>query len=152
MVPVAAAICGFIFGCGLVISGLISTTKVLAFLDLFGDWDASLAVTMAAALAVAAPGFRLAQQRAHPILAPQCQWPQRSNIDSSLVIGAVLFGLGWGLVGLCPGPALANLATLSPRVLMFVAAMALGIVLHNVWQQRPRWIQKDSVTKVAADG
>jgi uncharacterized membrane protein YedE/YeeE len=89
----------------------------------------------------------------HPILAAQCTWPTRTGIDRPLVIGAVLFGIGWGLVGLCPGPALENLATLSPRVVVFVAAMAFGIVLHRIWEKRhtgPE--QRQAPGAVAADG
>src|SRR5215470_17213344 len=105
--------CGLIFGFGLLISGMMQPEKVLAFLDIFGAWDPSLAVVMAAALAVSSAGFWLARRCRHPLLAPQSYWPTRNDIDRPLVLGAVLFGAGWGLVGLCPGPALENLATLS---------------------------------------
>jgi uncharacterized membrane protein YedE/YeeE len=136
MLAMAGLVCGLIFGWGLLISGMVQPAKVLGFLDIFGAWDPSLAVVMAAALVVSSLGFMLAKRRQRPVLAPQSQWPTRTDIDRPLVIGAVLFGGGWGLVGLCPGPALENLATLSPRVIGFVAAMALGIVLHGLWQQR----------------
>ena len=136
MLAVAALICGFIFGWGLLISGMVQPAKVLAFLDIFGDWDPSLAVVMAAALAVSSLGFVLAKRRGQPLLAPQSDWPTRTDIDRPLVAGAVLFGTGWGLVGLCPGPALENLATLSPRVIVFVAAMAAGMILHDFAQKR----------------
>src|ERR1044072_8063607 len=117
-------ICGLIFGTGLLVSGMVRPAKVLGFLDIFGAWDPSLAVVMAAALAVATPGFMLARQRAQPLLARRYFWPDRSDIDAPLVLGAGLFGVGWGLVGLCPGPALESLATLSPGVIVFVVAMA----------------------------
>src|SRR6266487_2512089 len=127
---IAPLICGLIFGAGLLISGMVQPTKVLGFLDIFGAWDPSLAVVMAAALAVSIPGFRLANGRSRPLLATRSFWPTRSDIDRRLIIGAALFGIGWGLVGLCPGPAIESLATLSPGVFVFVAAMAAGILLH----------------------
>ena len=151
MPAIAALICGFVFGWGLLISGMMQPAKVLAFLDIFGNWDPSLAVVMAAALAVSAAGFALAKRRERPLLAAQSLWPSKTDIDRPLVVGAVLFGVGWGLVGLCPGPALENLATLSPRVVVFVVAMAVGMVLHDVWQKRRLMIRREEAL-AAADG
>jgi uncharacterized membrane protein YedE/YeeE len=132
-------LCGLVFGFGLLISGMMQPAKVLGFLDLFGGaWDPSLAVVMAAALAVALPGFALARRRGRPILAEESRWPTASAIDQPLVTGSVLFGLGWGLVGLCPGPAIENLATGSPRVLLFVAAMVAGMLGQRAWQNLAR--------------
>ena len=128
---VAAFACGLVFGLGIVISGMAQPAKVLGFLDVFGAFDPTLAVVMAAALIFAAPGFVLARRRDKPLLAPKNLWPTRTAIDRPLVIGATLFGVGWGLVGLCPGPAIVDLATLSPRVIMFVVAMGLGMALHD---------------------
>jgi uncharacterized membrane protein YedE/YeeE len=133
MLIAASLLCGFIFGIGLLISGLTQPTKVLAFLDIFGDWDASLAVAMAAALAVSAVGYRLAQQRPQPVLAPKFDISTKTAIDTPLIAGSALFGIGWGLVGLCPGPALTNLATLSLPVVVFCIAMAAGMVAHDGW-------------------
>ncbi len=124
----ASFACGLIFGAGLLISGMNQPDKVLGFLDLFGAWDATLAFVMAGAVAVASIGFALARRRGAPVLAPKYLWPERSDIDAPLVTGAVLFGIGWGLVGLCPGPALVNLAGVSQPILIFVAAMALGML------------------------
>jgi uncharacterized membrane protein YedE/YeeE len=135
MLIAAGLLCGFIFGWGLLISGMVQPAKVLAFLDLFGPWDPSLGVVMVAALVVSSLGFVVAKRQERPILASQAYWPSRTGIDHSLIIGAALFGAGWGLVGLCPGPALENLATLSPRIIVFVAAMAAGMVLHDAWQK-----------------
>ncbi len=153
MLVIAALLCGFIFGWGLLVSGMVQPAKVLAFLDIFGAWDASLAVVMAAALAVSGLGFVLAKRRARPILATQMSWPGKIEIDRPLVIGSALFGAGWGLVGLCPGPALENLATLSPRVVVFVIAMAAGMVLHDFWQKRRLTIRREqTLAAAAADG
>jgi uncharacterized membrane protein YedE/YeeE len=135
MLVVAALICGLVFGWGLLISGMVQPAKVSAFLDIFGAWDPSLAVVMIAALIVSVPGFMLAKRRERPILAAQSVWPSKIGIDSQLVIGSALFGVGWGLVGLCPGPALENLATLSPRVIAFVVAMTAGMALCDSWQK-----------------
>ena len=149
----AGFLCGLIFGCGLLISGMLQPAKVLAFLDILGAWDPSLLVVMAAALVVSGLGFMLAKRGDRPMFALQRQWSTRTGIDPPLMIGALLFGAGWGLVGLCPGPALENLATLSPQVIVFVAAMTAGMVLHNVWQKRRDLLAHRGVpTTVAADG
>src|SRR5215471_14820196 len=102
MIILASFGCGLIFGCGLLISGMVQPAKVLAFLDIFGAWDPSLAVVMIAALAVSVPGFALAKRRAQPLLATHSVWPTKKDIDPPLVAGSLLFGIGWGLVGLCP--------------------------------------------------
>ena len=149
---IAPLLCGLIFGAGLLISGMVQPTKVLAFLDIFGAWDPSLAVVMAAALAVAMPGFMLADRGARPWLAGQYFWPGKTEIDPPLVAGAALFGIGWGLVGLCPGPALESLATLSPGVVVFVVAMASGMMLHDTWQPSRPTSQRDGQLASAADG
>jgi uncharacterized protein len=142
---------GFIFGLGLLISGMVNPVKVLAFLDILGAWDPSLAVVMATALVVASVGFRIARRRGRPLLAPKSLWPTRANIDRPLLIGSTLFGAGWGLVGLCPGPALENLAALSPGVIAFVAAMAVGMVAHDRWQRR-RAAVRSARERVEVDG
>jgi uncharacterized protein len=135
----AALVCGFIFGTGLVMSGMTDTAKVLGFLDLLamrqGGWDPTLLIVMASALMVSIPGFWLARRRGRPVLATSMAWPSRSDIDRRLIAGAALFGAGWGLVGLCPGPAIANLATLSPPILLFVAAMLAGMMAHDAWRR-----------------
>jgi uncharacterized protein len=152
MLMIASLLSGLVFGAGLLISGMVSPTKVLAFLDIFGAWDPSLAVVMAAALAVSAPGFMLANGRSRPLLAAQSVWPTKNHIDRPLVVGAALFGIGWGLVGLCPGPALESLATLSPGVIAFVAAMAAGMVFQNVWQRSRTITSRENALAIGADG
>ena len=147
----AGLLCGFIFGFGLLISGMMQPAKVLGFLDLFGGaWDPSLAVVMAAALAVAAAGYALARRQGQPLFAAQSLWPTARQLDGPLVTGAVLFGIGWGLVGLCPGPAIENLATGSVRVLVFIVAMVAGMLLQRAWQQRIQ--TQASMLATAPDG
>lgn len=137
MPAIASLLCGFIFGAGLVISHMVQTTKVLGFLDVLaipsGGWDPTLVVVMAAGLLVTGIGYALIRPR-QPIFAPRSQWPTATAIDRPLLTGATLFGVGWGLVGLCPGPAIADLATLSPGVIVFVVAMAVGMAAHDLWQ------------------
>lgn len=151
MPMIASLLCGLVFGAGLLISGMVQPTKVIGFLDILGAWDPSLAVVMMAALAVSVPGFMLAKGRSRPLLAARNFWPARDDIDRPLVVGSTLFGIGWGLVGLCPGPALESLATLSPDVFVFVAAMAAGMVLRDLWQRsRSATPQEQALT--SADG
>jgi uncharacterized protein len=140
MRTLAAFICGLVFGFGLVLSGLADVTRVLGFLDVLaipkGTWDPTLVIVMVSALAVALPGFAFARQRSRPVFANAAAWPSRTDIDKPLIAGAVMFGVGWGLVGLCPGPAIANLATASPGVILFVVAMIAGMVAHDLWRRR----------------
>jgi uncharacterized protein len=139
MPVLASLLCGFIFGLGLVISQMVSPAKVLGFLDVFGipsgTWDPSLALVMVGGLAVAGAGYALLRPRA-PLFAEENLWPTTKEIDRPLLSGALLFGIGWGLVGLCPGPAIADLATLSWPVIVFVIAMAVGMLGHDLWQSR----------------
>ena len=123
---------GLLFGLGLVISQMINPAKVLAFLDVFGDWDPSLALVMAGAVAAAAIGFALAGRRAAPLWAPAFQIPTRRDIDARLLTGSALFGIGWGLAGLCPGPALTALPLGLWQSFVFVAAMLAGMALHRL--------------------
>jgi uncharacterized protein len=151
-VPVfASLVCGYIFGLGLFISGMMQPSKVLGFLDILaapsGGWDPSLAVVMAAGLAVTGMGYVLVRPRA-PLFEPQSRWPAATAIDRPLLFGAALFGIGWGMVGLCPGPAIANLATGSPGVIIFVIAMAVGMLVRDLWQSHraaaaPRTVTAD---------
>ncbi|WP_431270253.1 DUF6691 family protein [Dankookia sp. P2] len=133
----AALAAGALFGTGLVLSGMANPAKVLAFLDLAGNWDPSLAFVMAGAIPVAAIGFRLGARRAAPLCAPAFAAPARGAIDARLLGGAVLFGLGWGLAGFCPGPALAALGFGGWKASLFVASMLAGMgIFHLVAGRR----------------
>ena len=127
---------GLIFGLGLLISGMNEPEKVLGFLDFFGAWDATLAFVMVGAVAVAGAGFALARRRSAPLFAAGFAWPSRNDIDAPLLIGSALFGVGWGLSGICPGPALVNLEGLTAPIVVFVAAMGLGMFGFELWQRR----------------
>ena len=120
------ALAGLLFGLGLVISGMADPAKVQNFLDLAGIWDPSLAFVMAAAVATAFLGFRWVLRRPAPLLAPRFRLPTAKEIDARLLLGAAVFGLGWGLTGFCPGPALVALPLLAKGTLVFVPAMLLG--------------------------
>jgi uncharacterized membrane protein YedE/YeeE len=136
MRTLAAAICGIVFGVGLAVSGMTNPAKVLAFLDVTGHWDPTLAFVMAGALTVTAVGFAVAGRSARPWFAETFSLPTRRDFDRDLLLGAVLFGVGWGLVGLCPGPALASLWRASSEVFLFVGAMIGGVLLHRLPAQR----------------
>jgi uncharacterized protein len=123
----AALVSGLIFGLGLTVSQMINPAKVIGFLDIFGDWDPSLALVMATAIPVTALGYALAARRRSPVCAPGFVAPTQSQIDRRLVLGAILFGVGWGLVGYCPGPALAALSLGSPGTALFVGSMLVGM-------------------------
>jgi uncharacterized membrane protein YedE/YeeE len=133
-----AFICGLIFGLGLVISQMSNPAKVLNFLDFAGAWDPSLAFVMGGAVAVAAIGFGLARSWKAPLLAESFHLPRKTDIDARLLCGAALFGIGWGLVGLCPGPALTALAFGRREPLLFVAAMIVGMVVFDRFAMLPR--------------
>lgn len=122
---------GVLFAVGLGISGMTQPQKVVGFLDVFGAWDPALLFVMGSAVLVNFIGFRLAVGRPHPLLASHFDIPSRRDIDWQLLTGAGLFGAGWGLAGFCPGPALVALASGSSDVLLFVAAMFVGLLLKD---------------------
>jgi uncharacterized membrane protein YedE/YeeE len=133
---VISAVAGLIFGLGLIISGMSDPAKVQNFLDLFGAWDPSLAFVMAGAIAVTFVGYRVAFGRGRPLLTDSFSLPTKTTIDPSLVGGAALFGVGWGLSGFCPGPAIVSLPLLATGTLVFVPAMLVGMVLARALQQK----------------
>ncbi len=124
----AALLSGLVFGFGLILSQMVNPAKVIAFLDVFGNWDSSLALVMGAALVVTGIGYRLVWRAKSPAFETRFHVPENRKIDTSLMGGAVLFGAGWGLVGLCPGPALTALSFGGAEVLAFVVAMLVGLI------------------------
>lgn len=120
---------GLIFSFGLILSGMINPAKVLGFLDIFGEWDPSLAFVMGGAVLASSIGYRLLLKQPKPIFAAKFSLPSRTDIDTRLLVGPAIFGFGWGLVGLCPGPAFAALAVSPKPVLLFVIAMLFGMFL-----------------------
>ncbi|MCD5360210.1 DUF6691 family protein [Chromobacterium aquaticum] len=127
---------GLLFGLGLLLSGMANPAKVLAFLDLGGAWDPSLALVMVGAIAVAWPAFRLAERRPRGLLGEPAQWPAKTPLTRRLIGGSLLFGIGWGLAGICPGPALLLGGMLSPQGGLFLLAMAAGMGLAGRLEQR----------------
>ncbi|RDI59984.1 YeeE/YedE family protein [Microvirga subterranea] len=143
---------GLIFGLGLVISQMINPAKVLAFLDIFGRWDPSLAFVMGGAVAVSALGYAYSRSRGAPVLAPRLDVPSRRDVDPRLLTGAAIFGLGWGLVGLCPGPALVDLVAGPWTIFVFVTAMVAGLLLARISLPSGPPQQLLGETAPAADG
>jgi len=133
-----ALFAGVLFGAGLVVSGMSDPDKVLNFLDVRGPWDGSLLFVMGAATLVAFIGYRLAWRRRAPVLEEAFHVPSRRDIDIPLMTGAALFGLGWGLAGYCPGPALTALVIAPGEALWFVGAMAAGMGLRSLMAARVR--------------
>jgi len=131
MKAVSAFLIGLLFGAGLILAGMANPTKVLAFLDLAGSWDPSLALVMAGAIAVAAPAFALIRGLPHALLGGQIQLPVSSAIDLRLIGGSAMFGIGWGIAGICPGPDVVLLGQGSLAALVFVAAMLVGMGLFE---------------------
>jgi uncharacterized protein len=132
----AALLAGTLFGLGLAISQMINPQKVLAFLDIFGNWDPSLAFVLGGAVAVSFVGFRIAGQRQAPFLATRFHAPTRTDLDRRLLLGAGIFGIGWGLAGYCPGPAISALALGTFEPVIFLAAMAAGSVAVHLLESR----------------
>ncbi|NRP75700.1 hypothetical protein ILFOPFJJ_06623 [Ensifer psoraleae] len=128
----AAIVCGLIFGAGLLISDMINPGRVLAFLDFAGSWDPSLAFVVGGALIPSAVAHIIRGRRSAPFLDGRFHVPMNSAIDWKLVTGAALFGLGWGLVGFCPGPAIAALSTGRWEAVLFVVAMLVGMSLYRL--------------------
>lgn len=128
---VASLFAGLLFGIGLIASGMADPSKVLGFLDLAGAWDPSLALVMAGAIAVGAVAFRFVSQRTQSLLGLKMRMPSAGHIDRRLVVGSLLFGIGWGIAGFCPGPALVGLGMGQPKAVIFVLAMLAGMGLFE---------------------
>ena len=127
MYTVASFLAGLVFGLGLIVAGMANPAKVLAFLDLAGAWDPSLALVMAGAIAVGAGALLLMRKRTRSLLGAPMRLPSARNIDRRVVVGSLLFGVGWGLAGICPGPALVLVGYALPKGLVFFAAMLAGM-------------------------
>ncbi|KAA0125426.1 YeeE/YedE family protein [Methylobacterium sp. P1-11] len=134
---VAALASGLLFGVGLALSGMMDPQKVLGFLDLAGAWDPSLAFVLAGAVGISALGYAIKGRLDRPAFALRFAVPENRRPDGRLLSGAALFGIGWGLAGLCPGPALAGVVLGLPEVALFVAAMLTGMLLYRLLAERP---------------
>ena len=129
MNKIISLISGAIFGFGLTVSSMTNPAKVLGFLDLFGQWDPSLIFVMIGAIIISSPFFFLLKSKEKPLFARSFLIPEIKKIDTKLITGSSLFGIGWGSVGLCPGPAISSLALLNNYSLAFIASMILGFLL-----------------------
>lgn len=133
---IAAFVVGFVFAIGLGISGMTQPAKVVGFLDLFGAWDPSLIFVMVGAIAVHFVTYRFIRRRSSPLLVSEWHVPTKNELTPSLIIGSVLFGVGWGLGGFCPGPAVTSLASFEVRPLVFVISMLLGMFLFRLFDRK----------------
>jgi len=138
MYTVASFLAGLVFGLGLIVAGMANPAKVLGFLDLAGAWDPSLALVMAGAIAAAAGVFSLMRKRTRSLLGAPMRLPSAGRIDRRLVLGSLLFGVGWGLAGICPGPALVLAGYGLPKGLVFIAAMIAGMGVFEFFESRKR--------------
>lgn len=138
MTVFTSLLAGLVFGLGLIVSGMANPAKVLGFLDLAGAWDPSLGFVMAGAIAVGMVAFFVAKRRMVSLLGAQMRLPTSRDIDHRLVGGSVLFGIGWGIAGFCPGPGLVSLGMGEIKALVFVAAMLAGMVVFELLERRGR--------------
>ena len=137
MFVLTSLLSGLVFGLGLIISGMANPAKVLGFLDLAGAWDPSLALVMAGAIAVGFFAFLVAKRRSLSLIGAEINMPTATQIDKRLVAGGMLFGIGWGMAGFCPGPGLVALGMGEPKALVFVAAMLAGMGVFELLEKRP---------------
>ena len=133
---VVAFFCGLVFGAGLIVSQMSNPAKVIGFLDITANWDPSLALVMASAVAVFGVLYRLALRQGTPLFAPRFTLPEKDRLEAPLILGALIFGVGWGLAGFCPGPAIVSAAFGDARVWAFVAAMIAGMLLYRFGLRR----------------
>ncbi|QOT79396.1 YeeE/YedE family protein [Cupriavidus basilensis] len=142
MTAIAALLAGLLFGIGLMVSGMANPAKVLGFLDLTGRWDPSLAFVMVGAIAIGSLAFFIASRRKHSFLGLPVQLPASTAITPRLVLGSTAFGIGWGLAGFCPGPALVAMGAGYPKAAGFVAAMVAGMVVFEVVERMKSGMQR----------
>ena len=133
---IVAFVCGLVFGAGLIVAQMSNPAKVIGFLDITGKWDPSLGLVMAGAVAVFGVLLRFALRQGTPLLAPRFTVPEKDSLDAPLMVGALIFGVGWGLSGFCPGPAIVSAAFGDTRVWAFVAAMIAGMLVYRVGLRR----------------
>ena len=126
---------GIIFGIGLVISGMTNPEKVIGFLSITKNWDASLIFVMGGAIIVTTPFIMILKNKETSLLGLKIELPQKNNIETKLIIGSIFFGIGWGLVGLCPGPAIASIALFKPITLIFLISMTAGVLFDKFFSQ-----------------
>ena len=151
MKNVIALVAGLVFGLGLAISGMTDTAKVQGFLDLFGAWVPDLMFVMGSAVLVTLVAFRWVLKQEHPRLAATFSLPTRTSLDASLLGGAAVFGIGWGVYGYCPGPALSALVYLQPNTFIFVAAMLAGMFVATRFDGNvPSTADPDAISKTSA--
>lgn len=136
MLNVNAFLVGLIFGLGLIVSGMTNPAKVIGFLDLAGAWDPSLAFVMGGAISIGAGAFTIAKKRQRSLLGEPIRLSNVTEIDKSLLAGSLVFGIGWGLSGFCPGPAVVSAAAGQPKAMIFVVSMLAGMALYKVIQQQ----------------
>ncbi|BAW80727.1 hypothetical conserved protein [Candidatus Nitrosoglobus terrae] len=142
LIYLAALFSGLIFGIGLILSGMINPAKVLAFLDITGRWDPSLVLVMVGAISVAFFAFRFAKRYGQTLLLFPIQLPETRALDRRLILGSLLFGLGWGIAGICPGPGLILAASGYFGAILFVVSMLLGMLIFD-WLERCRFARKN---------
>lgn len=135
MTLISSFIAGLLFGVGLIISGMTDPAKVIGFLDITGEWNPSLAFVMAGAISVSYFAFRVAQKQSITIIGHPVAFPLKKEIDIRLIAGSITFGVGWGLAGYCPGPALASIATGDEKPIIFFVAMLIGMAIYEVLQK-----------------
>ncbi|WP_028231648.1 YeeE/YedE family protein [Paraburkholderia mimosarum] len=142
MAILTALLSGLIFGLGLMVSGMSNPAKVLGFLDIAGSWDPSLAFVMVGAIVVASLAFFIARRRKRSLLGLPMQLPTSTAITPRLILGSAAFGIGWGLAGFCPGPALVALGAGYPKAIGFVAAMAAGMAVFELVERAKAGVQR----------
>ncbi|PMS14878.1 hypothetical protein C0Z18_29405 [Trinickia dabaoshanensis] len=136
MLALSALAAGLLFGLGLIVSHMADPAKVLGFLDLTGRWDPSLAFVMGGAVAIGAIAFAIARRRSRSLLGAPMSWPSATGLDRPLIVGSAMFGIGWGLAGFCPGPALVAASSGQSKAWLFVLAMLAGMALHSFLTRR----------------
>jgi uncharacterized membrane protein YedE/YeeE len=138
MLNVNSFFVGLLFGLGLIISGMTNPAKVIGFLDLFGVWDPSLAFVMGGAILIGSGGFALAKKRQRSLLGAPMHLPAATKLDKRLLLGSLAFGIGWGIAGFCPGPAIVSAAAGQPKAWIFLLAMLVGMTLYSIIERREK--------------